>query len=198
KYKFSGVTDFFKQAAVWVGIGAAGLFVLSLCNIVSGSGASTILFLLIFVAVLCLVVGFLGDTSWKLSQQQQYRERMAKIQKHHDRMLDDFNRAIANLDQDLSKKLTMLQPDFVKFINNASIWGLGWQDALWSQWKPASAIQLATRIGTFLPRNSLLPPAPAFINCPGCENLLLRVNGHEAKMAAYNAVQSIILRLLAM
>src|SRR5436305_5540063 len=153
KYKFSGVTYFFKQAAVWVGIGAAGVFVLRLCNIVSASDSSPFLFLLIFVALLCLVLGFWGNTPWKLSQQQQYKERMAKIQKHHARKLDDFNRAIANLDQDLSQKLTMLQPDFVKFINDASIWGLGWQDAMWSQWKPATAIQLATRIGTFLPRN---------------------------------------------
>ncbi len=198
KYKFSGATDFFKQAAIWVGIGAAGLFVLSLCNLVSASGSSPFLFLLIFVAVLCLVMGFWGDTPWKLSQQQQYKERMATLQGQHNHKLDSLNRAIASLDQELSQKLTMLQPDFARFIQDASIWGLSWQDAMWSQWKLATTIQLATRIGTFLPRNRLLPSVPAFINCPGRENLLLRVNGHEAKMAAYNAVQSIILRLLAL
>lgn len=198
KYKFSKVTDFFQGAAGFIGFGVAGVIILLLCNIVSGSGGFAVLFLLIFVALLSLVVGLWGDMPWKLSQKQQYQERMAELQKQHNQKLDSLNRGIASLDQDLSQKLTMLQPDFARFIQNGSIWGLGWQDALWSQWKPASVIQLATRIGTFLPRNRLLPPAPAFINCPGRENLLLRVNGQEAKIAAYNAVQSIILRLFAL
>ena len=58
------------------------------------------------------------------------------------------------------------------------------------------AIQLATRIGIFPPRKNQLPPVPAFINCPGQENLLIKVGG-TAKTIAYNAIQSIMLRLLA-
>ncbi len=140
KYKFSGVTEFFKAAAGYVGFGVLGVFVLLLCNIVSGSGGSTFLFLLIFVALFCLVAGLWGDAPWKLSQEHQHEERLAKLQEQHNQKLDSLNRAIARLDQNLSQKLTTLQPDFARFIQDASIWGMGWQDAIWSQWKPATAI----------------------------------------------------------
>ena len=119
--------------------------------------------------------------------QLEYQDRMTNAHKQ-------YEKTVAQLDHARSRGLTTLQSDLVKFLNNSDIWGHAWQDAFWSQWKPATTIQLATRIGTFLPRNPLLPPAPAFINCPGRENLLFKGNS----TSIINAIQSIMLRLLAL
>jgi DNA segregation ATPase FtsK/SpoIIIE, S-DNA-T family len=170
-----------------------GLLILMLCQIMSTTlGLEIIIFIL-----LASILFFFATTPWKRSQERQHKKRMTKSQERYDQIIAELDQAIAKLDRELSQKLTILQPDFVKFVNDSNIWGLAWQDASWSQWRPATAIQLATRVGTFLPRHELLPPVPAFVSCPGGANLLFKVSGDAAKASAYNAIQSFMLRLLA-
>ena len=178
-----------------VGISALIFLVLVLTNVVQFIAPAEAV-LGIFVLFVIFILLIFTSITRKESLKRQHQESMKIAGVQYDQTNAGLDQTIAGLDRAFSQKLSILQLGFVNFVNDSNIWGLPWEHPSWSQWKPATEIQLATRIGTFLSRHNLLPPVPAFINCPGRENILFKVSG-TAKTNIYNAIQSIMLRLLA-
>lgn len=198
----------------------------SICSILSqaaansgGSGGLVILGLLIAIGGgIALFGAMVSNENSKLKNsyatlasavsaaENLFRQRLRPSQDLYQRQLnaaeDTYKGFIRQAEQTLSRNVDALLPAFVSF-NNAvherSFLGVDWNDASWERWQPFKTTTPSpiARLGTLtIESQRKLPSIPAFVACPGNQNMLFEASG-DGKDHASAAIQAIMLRLLA-
>lgn len=127
---------------------------------------------------------------WTATIEQKYQQQLKEWQVRQ----TEANR---QLEQSLANEIAELLVASTAFISEAGICGMSWNASAWEEWQPDERLNTVVRLGVI--SNGLrkeLPTIPAFIACPGEENLLFKAAG-AGKDIAVAAIQSLMLRLLA-
>lgn len=130
-----------------------------------------------------------------------YKQQLAALQPGYERQLNEcqarHTEMMRQLDQRLAGDLAALQHASTALTSDIGVRGLSWDDPAWRQWQPPQTTNAVTRLGTLnTGLHRKLPQVPAFIACPGGENVLFEAAG-DAKNTSTAAIQSLMLRLLA-
>jgi ABC-type multidrug transport system fused ATPase/permease subunit len=126
-----------------------------------------------------------------LLAQQRSQNMLNECQTRYAATIKEMNRKLAD-------DLNALQLVSNALVSDAGIRGMMWGDSLWRQWQPfqTTNAMAITRLGTLTTGlHKEIPTIPAFIACPGDENILFKAAGN-GKNVATTAIQSIMLRLL--
>ncbi len=136
-----------------------------------------------------------------VESQTRYRSSIEQVNQAYQRLLAErqarYTEMMRQLDQKFADDVASLRYASTAFMHEAGLQGLSWDDPEWRQWQPSQTTTTIVRLGTLTTElHQVIPPLPAFIGCPGGENLLFRAAG-DAKNTATSAIQSLLLRLLA-
>ncbi len=131
-----------------------------------------------------------------------HKQLLLLAQQKSQNMLNECQIRYAATMKEVNRKIAYdwntLQLASIALVRDAGIRGMAWSDPAWQQWPPSRTtnVMAITRLGTLTTGlHKELPTSPAFIACPGEENILFKAAG-SGKNAATTAIQSIMLRLL--
>jgi energy-coupling factor transporter ATP-binding protein EcfA2 len=127
--------------------------------------------------------------AWMDAIEQKYRQQLGESEARY----TEVNR---QLEQSLVNELAALRVASATFIVETGTPGMPWNASAWEQWQPDETLNKVVRLGTLTTGlRTELPTIPAFIACPGEENILFKAKGN-GKDKATAAIQSLMLRLL--
>lgn len=110
-----------------------------------------------------------------------------------------FQKAIAKIRSKYNNSLQRIIKENEDFIKDSGIMVAPWNDKLWKEWKPVNKLEPNIRIGNLVKKkqyNSLTMPALLTI-IGGC-NLMIKVSNPKSNELGVEAINSIMLRMLAL
>ncbi len=130
-----------------------------------------------------------------------YRLRVEEIERDLDRQLRDARDAteekLTEIRRNYEDALGRVQQELRRVERGAGLWAAPWEDDGWSRYTPPAGPPAAVRIGMLILKGRYSQiETPALLPFVGGGNLVIEVSG-AAKAAASQAVQSVVLRLLA-
>lgn len=129
------------------------------------------------------------------------KEQLKNAEKEYQRQLAEsqvrYDRNTQIVEQKFQRELAVLKEQCIRFIDEglANSSGWGWNDARWGRWTPTTAMAAIARVGTLVIHKDL-PTIPAFVVCPGGQNIVFKASG-AGKESAASAIKALMARLLA-
>ena len=136
------------------------------------------------------------ETAKRLHQQQ-----MATAQQAYQRESAESQARYAEqtktLQQTLVRNVAEIRSSSGALLSEVGLSVVNWNNPQWQQWQPVTTHMPIVRLGMLSTSvHQDIPTIPAFVACPGNQNILFKAGG-AAKSVTIDAIQSLMLRLLA-